>query len=74
MNERAHRPQAGLQSLTAGVPAQEAPAHARRLLEEAWSLHTECLLMRDGLLEACQEIERAMAGLEQRLEALPPGR
>ncbi len=41
-----------------------------RLLEEAWSLVTECLVIRDGLLEACQEVERTMGGIQDRLGAM----
>jgi hypothetical protein len=42
---------------------------AHRLLEEAWSIFTECQVMRDGLLAACQEIERTMDSVQQRLGA-----
>lgn len=41
-----------------------------KLLEEAWSLVTECLVIRDGLLEACQEVERTMGGIQDRLGAM----
>lgn len=41
------------------------------LLEEAWSLVTECLVLRDGLLDACHEIEQTMEGIQSRLGALP---
>jgi hypothetical protein len=41
------------------------------LLEEAWGLVTECLVLRDGLLDACREIEQTMDGIQQRLGALP---
>jgi hypothetical protein len=41
------------------------------LLEEAWSLVTECLVLRDGLLDACHEIEQAMDGIQRRLHAVP---
>ncbi len=41
------------------------------LLEEAWSLITECLVMRDGLLDACREIEQTMEAVHHRLGALP---
>jgi hypothetical protein len=41
------------------------------LLEEAWSLVTECLVLRDGLLDACREIEQTMDGIQHRLKALP---
>ncbi len=44
---------------------------ARSLLEEAWSLVTECLVMRDGLLDACREIEHTMGAVHRRLAALP---
>jgi len=45
---------------------------AWELLEEAWGLVTECLVLRDGLLDACREIEQTMDGIQQRLGA-PPG-
>jgi hypothetical protein len=60
-----------------GAPDSERPddtrqhAETRNLLEEAWSLFTECLVMRDGLLEACQEIERTMQCIQRQLGALP---
>jgi uncharacterized membrane protein YgcG len=54
------------------VPAGERVEHAQRLLEETWSLFTECLVIRDGLLEACQEIERTMNSLQHRLGATMP--
>jgi hypothetical protein len=41
------------------------------LLEEAWGLVTECLVLRDGLLDACHEIEQTMEGIQRRLRALP---
>ncbi len=44
---------------------------AQGLVEEAWSILTECLGIRDGLLDACQEIERAMSSMQQRIDALP---
>jgi hypothetical protein len=40
------------------------------LLEEAWSLMTECLVMRDGLLDACREIEQTMGAIHSRLGML----
>lgn len=52
-------------------PEGVAPADTERLLEETWSLFTECLVIRDGLLEACDEIERTMGGLQRKLGALP---
>ncbi len=44
---------------------------AQGLVEEAWSLVTECLVLRDGLLDACREIEQTMEGIQQRLSAMP---
>jgi hypothetical protein len=44
---------------------------AQSLVEEAWSLVTECLVLRDGLLDACHEIEQTMNGIQRRLGALP---
>jgi hypothetical protein len=41
------------------------------LLEEAWGLVTECLVLRDGLLDACHEIEQTMEGIQSRLGTLP---
>src|SRR6202451_3953060 len=46
-------------------------AEAQGLVEEAWSLVTECLVLRDGLLDACHEIEQTMDGIQRRLTALP---
>jgi hypothetical protein len=42
------------------------------LLEEAWGLMTECLVLRDGLLDACREIEQTMDVVHNRLQALTP--
>ncbi len=44
---------------------------AQRLLEEAWSIFTECQVMRDGLLAACEEIDRTMEGIQQQLGGSP---
>ena len=44
---------------------------AQRLLEEAWSIFTECQVMRDGLLAACDEIERTMDSIQLRVGGLP---
>jgi hypothetical protein len=54
----------------AGAEREDAAAlyqGAVELLEDAWSVFTECRVMRDGLLEACQEIERTMDAVERRL-------
>jgi hypothetical protein len=42
------------------------------LLEEAWGLMTDCLVLRDGLLDACREIEQTMDVVHERLQALSP--
>jgi hypothetical protein len=42
------------------------------LLEEAWGLMTDCLVLRDGLLDACREIEQTMDAVHSRLQALSP--
>jgi hypothetical protein len=44
---------------------------AWNLLEEAWGLVTECLVLRDGLLDACHEIEQTMDGIQRRLGGPP---
>jgi hypothetical protein len=44
---------------------------AQGLLEEAWGIFTECQVMRDGLLAACEEIERTMESIQLRLDAVP---
>jgi len=44
---------------------------AQRLLEEAWSIFTECQVMRDSLLAACHEIERTMDSIQMRIGGLP---
>lgn len=41
--------------------------------DELFELMTECLLMRDGLVEACREIDRAMQEMQHRLDALSSG-
>jgi hypothetical protein len=42
------------------------------LLEEAWGLMTDCLVLRDGLLDACREIEQTMDAVHNRLQSLSP--
>ena len=56
---------------TERLPGATTAEESERLLEETWSLFTECLVIRDGLLEACDEIERTMGGLQRKLGALP---
>jgi hypothetical protein len=63
---------------------RERPAHerVRELLPfhqrdghggaDAWELLTDCLLLRDGLIEACRELEAGMRETRERLEALLP--
>lgn len=41
--------------------------------EEAWELLTECMLLRDGLVDACGELERGARELRRRLESILPG-
>jgi hypothetical protein len=60
-----------LESTDPGPDGEVVEAQTRRLLEEAWSLFTKCVVLRDGLLEASGEIERTMAGLQRQLGALP---
>jgi hypothetical protein len=40
--------------------------------DEPWELLTECMLMRDSLLDACRELERGARELRQRLESIVP--
>jgi hypothetical protein len=66
------RLEAELQSSDGGRPEVERLYEKTwGLLEEAWGLMTECLVMRDGLLDACAEIERTMDAVNRRLETLP---
>jgi len=41
--------------------------------DEAWQLLTECMLLRDGLVDACGELERGARELRRRLETILPG-
>jgi len=41
--------------------------------DEAWQLLTECMLLRDGLVDACSELERGARELRRRLETILPG-
>lgn len=41
--------------------------------DEAWELLTECMLLRDGLVDACSELERGARELRRRLETILPG-
>jgi hypothetical protein len=40
------------------------------LLDDAWSLLSECLVIREGLAQACVEIENAVGSVRQRLATL----
>jgi hypothetical protein len=43
--------------------------------DDAWALLTECQVLRTALVDACRDVEAAMAQIRGRLEALPePGR
>ncbi len=44
-----------------------------RVGDEPWELLTECMLLRDGLTDACRELERGARELRQRLETILPG-
>jgi hypothetical protein len=66
-----HRLESELESIDPGPDGEVVDPQTRRLLEEAWSLFTECVVLRDGLLEASAEIERTMACLQRQLGALP---
>jgi hypothetical protein len=39
---------------------------AQILLDEAWAIFTECRVMREGLVDACEEIERTMESIQAR--------
>jgi hypothetical protein len=41
--------------------------------DEPWELLTECMLLRDGLVDACGELERGARELRRRLESILPG-
>jgi hypothetical protein len=41
--------------------------------DEPWEVLTECMLLRDGLVDACRELERGARELRARLETLLPG-
>jgi hypothetical protein len=40
--------------------------------DEPWELLTECMLLRDGLIDACAELERGARALRRRLESILP--
>ncbi len=44
---------------------------AQMLLDEAWSIFTECRVMREGLVDACEEIERTMESIQLRFASTP---
>jgi|ERR1039458_15858 phage tail tape-measure protein len=46
-----------------GLQAYE---EAQALLDQAWSIFMECRVMREGLQEACREIEEAMDSIQKR--------
>jgi len=48
------------------------PLHAEEGGDEPWEVLTECLLLRDGLIQACREVERGMHETRLRLEELMP--
>jgi hypothetical protein len=48
------------------------PARADADEEATWELLAECQLLRGSLVEACRDVELAMAEMRRRLEALAP--
>jgi hypothetical protein len=40
--------------------------------DEPWELLTSCLMLRDGLIDACREIEQGMRETRRRLDAILP--
>lgn len=40
--------------------------------DEPWAVLTECMLLRDGLVDACRELERGARELRGRLETILP--
>jgi hypothetical protein len=48
----------------------EAPQSADS--DEPWELLTDCLMLRDGLVDACREIEEGMRETRRRLDAILP--
>jgi hypothetical protein len=46
---------------------QEGPGE---VLDEAWTMLSECLVIRQGLEQACAEIQAAIAGVRERLGSL----
>jgi hypothetical protein len=40
--------------------------------DEPWELLTSCLMLRDGLVDACREIEQGMRETRRRLDAILP--
>jgi hypothetical protein len=50
-----------------GLGDQEGPGE---VLDEAWTMLSECLVIRQGLEQACAEIQLAIAGVQRRLGSL----
>jgi len=46
------------------------PAQGAGDADEPWELLTDCLLLRDGLIEACREIEAGVRATRERLDEL----
>src|ERR1700727_78120 len=49
------------------LPDQEGPGE---VLDEAWTMLSECLVIRQGLEQACAEIQVAISGVRERLGSL----
>lgn len=56
--------------LRAALAAASAGAERDPDSEEPWEVLTECMLLRETMLDACRELERGAAELRTRLETL----
>lgn len=57
-------------SLTERVRELLPPHDEAGSADETWELLTDCLLLRDGLIDACREIELGVRATRERLDAL----
>lgn len=58
-----------MRSLRQDTPGEQSDGEPSRPVEEAQAL-ADCLDLREGMMDACQEAQRAMQGIRGRLEAL----
>jgi hypothetical protein len=56
--------------LRAAFAAANAAGQNDRDAEDPWEVLTECMLLRETMLDACRELERGAAELRTRLETL----